>query len=121
MGIKTHKDLEVWKLSMDLVEKIYRETKTFPNEEIYGLVSQLRRTSISIPSNIAEGAARNSNKDNLRFLYISLGSLSELETQIMISKRLNYLNDLSILTDIEKIRRMMLNLIKFLKNQLKSE
>jgi len=90
--LATHKDLDVWKLSMELVEKVYAVTKSFPKEEQYVLSSQIRRSAISVPSNIAEGAARKGNKENLQFLYISLGSLSELETQILISKRINILD-----------------------------
>ena len=91
--MKTHKDLEIWNLGVQLVEAIYRVTSTFPKEEIYGLISQIRRAAVSIPSNIAEGAARNSLKEFIQFLYVSLGSLSELETQIIISQKLGYLQD----------------------------
>ena len=72
MGIKTHKDLDVWKLSIQLVKDIYQLTSKFPSEEKFGLVAQIRRAAVSIPSNIPEGAARNSDKDYIRFLYISL-------------------------------------------------
>ena len=78
--IRNHKDLEVWKKSMDLVSNIYKITESFPNKELYGLTNQIRRAAVSIPSNIAEGAARNSKKEFIQFLYIALGSLSELET-----------------------------------------
>jgi len=76
-----HKDLDVWKRSMDLVQLIYEYTKLFPKEEMYGLTSQMRRAAVSIPSNIAEGAARKGDKEFIQFLMLSLGSLSELETQ----------------------------------------
>ena len=95
---KTHKDLDVWKKAMELAKEIYLLTSNFPKEEIYGLSSQMRRASVSIPSNIAEGAARNSDKEFARFLYISLGSLSELDTQIILSKDLGFINE------IDKIR-----------------
>jgi four helix bundle protein len=75
-----HKDLDVWKRSMDLVVKVYQITKLFPDTEKYGLTSQMRRAAVSIPSNIAEGAARKGDKEFIQFLYISIGSLSELET-----------------------------------------
>jgi len=114
--LSTHKDLDVWKLGIDLVEKIYQITTEFPASEKYGLSSQIRRSAVSIPSNIAEGAARNSNKDYIRFLYISLGSLSELETQLIIAERINYLKSLEILEDIKLIRKKLINLIKYLKD-----
>lgn len=80
--MKTHKDLDVWKLSVELVLDIYKITKNFPKEEIYGLTSQIRRSAISIPSNIAEGAGRNSKKEYVHFLYNSLGSLSKIGNTI---------------------------------------
>ncbi len=108
-----HKDLEVWKKSIGLVKSIYQITKNFPKEEIYGLTSQIKRAAISIPSNIAEGCARNSDKELIQFIYISLGSLAELETQLIISKELGYFeNDLNIQTEIRNIRKMLLGLIK---------
>ena len=84
--IRTHKDLDVWKESILLVKDIYEISSNFPKEEIYGLTLQIRRNATSIPSNIAEGAARNTKKEFLKFLYIALGSLSELETQLIIAK-----------------------------------
>jgi len=92
--IRNHKDLEVWKKSMDFVSNIYKITESFPNKEVYGLTNQIRRAAVSVPSNIAEGAARSSKKEFIQFLYIALGSLSELETQIIIANRLEYLNNL---------------------------
>jgi four helix bundle protein len=89
---KPHKNLDVWKLSMELVEFVYRVTSRFPNSEIYGLTSQIRRCSVSIPSNIAEGAARQTDKELINFLHIAQGSLSELDTQLDISLRLGYLS-----------------------------
>jgi len=114
-----HKQLDVWKESMEMLEKIYGLTKNFPKEEIYGLTSQLRRSGISIPSNIAEGAARNSDKEFVQFLYIALGSLAEVETQVILAKRLCYLDDSSTLDKrILSIKQMILGLIKHLKNKL---
>jgi four helix bundle protein len=84
--MKTHKDLEVWQTAIDLAKEVYETTKTYPKEETFGLVSQMRRCAVSIPSNIAEGAARNGKKEFLQFLHIALGSLSELDTQIEISR-----------------------------------
>ncbi len=115
---KTHRDLEIWQRGIDLVTKIYKITKNFPKEELYGLTSQMRRAAISYPSNISEGAARDSINDYIRFLYISMGSLSELETQIIISEKLGYLKDSKdILEDIEAITRKTYNLIKYLKSK----
>lgn len=91
MSVKSYKDLIVWQRAMDLVEEIYRISKEFPKEEIYGLTNQMRRAAVSIPSNIAEGQARRSTAEFKRFLSISMGSLAELETQILIAQRLNYL------------------------------
>jgi len=117
-NLKTHKDLDAWKRSMDLVETIYKATKEFPPEELYGLTSQLRRAAVSIPSNIAEGAARNSTKEFLQFLHVSLGSLSEVETQIIIAKRLSYLDDTSAVEEqIETVRRLILGLIRYLRRE----
>jgi four helix bundle protein len=91
--IKSYKDLQVWRESMDLVTEIYKLTESFPRSEVYGLTNQIRRSSVSIPSNIAEGSGRKNTKEYIYFLYISKGSLSELETQLEISKRLGYLNE----------------------------
>lgn len=115
--MQTHKDLDVWKLGMDLVESIYKETKSFPKEEQFGLVSQMRRAAVSIPSNIAEGAARKGNKEFVQFLYIGLGSLSELETQILIAKRLKYMQDDSMLDLVSIIGKKLINLIRYHKNK----
>ena len=82
-----HKDLDVWKKSMDLVELIYGLTSQFPSDERFGLVSQMRRAAVSIPSNISEGAARKGDKELIQFLMIAIGSLSELETQYLLSVR----------------------------------
>ena len=92
MKIKSYKDLNIWKRSIRLVEEIYIITKKFPKEEIYGLTSQLRRSAVSIPSNIVEGFTRFHSKEYRQFLYISLGSCAELNTQIIISFHLSYLN-----------------------------
>ena len=89
---KPHKSLEVWKQSMDLVLEIYQVTKQFPNNEGYGIAMQIRRAAVSVPSNIAEGAARQTKKEFMNFLHIAQGSLSELDTQIDIASRLEYIN-----------------------------
>ena len=113
-----HKDLDVWKKSIDFVTEIYEITRAFPKDEIYGLTSQIRRAAVSIPSNIAEGSARNSNKEFIQFLYISLGSLSEVDTQMIISEKIGYISDITkVIDSIEQIRRMLLGLIKYLKQK----
>ena len=85
-------DLEAWKVSMDLAQKIYELTAAFPKEELFGICSQMRRAAVSIPSNIAEGSARQSAKDNVRFLKIAAGSLAELETQVVLAQRIGFLS-----------------------------
>ncbi len=107
-----HKNLDVWKTSISIVTDIYQVTKAYPKEEIYGLTNQLRRAAVSIPSNIAEGAARRSNKEFVQFLYISLGSCSEVETQLTISNNLGYPYNPNIYDDLQRIKRMLLGLIK---------
>ncbi len=116
--LKTHKDLDIWKFGIELVEEIYKITADFPKEEMFGLSSQMRRSVISIPSNISEGGARSSKKEFVRFLYISLGSLAELETQIIIAKRLGFITEANNLDEpIERLRRKLLNFIKYIKNK----
>lgn len=87
---RNHQRLRAWQESMALVEHIYQATADFPPDERFGLVSQLRRAAVSVPSNIAEGAARGSDADFIRFLYIARGSLSEVDTQLQIAERLGY-------------------------------
>ena len=113
--MKTHKDLDIWKLAIELVLKIYKETKNFPKDEMYGLTSQLRRASVSGASNIAEGAARQSKEEFIRFVYYSLGSLSEIETQLIIANKIGYIKNDDYAKDIEILRRKILNFIKYLK------
>ncbi|MCX6150363.1 MAG: four helix bundle protein [Ignavibacteriales bacterium] len=115
--MKTHKDLEVWKNSIGLVTDIYKITHEFPKEELFGIVNQIRRASISVPSNIAEGAGRHSPKEFIRFLYIAVGSLSELETQFIISRNLEFIDDLfweNLNNKIILIRSQLFGLIKHL-------
>ena len=87
-----YNNLQIWQLAMDLVEEIYKLTASFPIEEKFGMVSQMTRAAVSIPSNIAEGAGRNSDKDFAHFISIAIGSLYELNTQIVLSERLGYIN-----------------------------
>jgi four helix bundle protein len=115
--IKSFQDLEIWKRSMKLVEEIYNLTRDFPKDEIYGLTSQLRRSAVSVPSNMAEGFARFHNKEYKQFLYISLGSCAELTTQLIIASRLQYASEKIInamIDEIEQISKMTMSLIKCL-------
>ncbi len=111
-----YKDLKVWQDAMDLVERIYTLAKTLPREETYALSDQLRRAIVSVPSNIAEGQNRNTNKEFVQFLYIALGSISEVETQLLIGQRLKYFNnidhELNLITKIRKMLNGLINAIK---------
>lgn len=108
-----HKDLEVWKKSMELTVKIYQVTENYPTTERYGLVQQMRRACISVVSYIAEGSARKNTAELRQFLFISLGSLVELETQLIISQRLQFIEDRTIIeASISEIRKMLQGIIK---------
>jgi len=123
MGVQSYRDLEIWKRSMDLVAEIYLITKQFPKEELYTLTSQIRRAAISIPSNIAEGRSKRSTKDYMRFLNVSYGSLSELETQLMIGQKLGYIasNKLDpMLDETANIGRMINGLLSSLDRKLQA-
>ena len=89
-----YNNLQIWQQAMDLVEDMYKLTASFPTEEKFGIVSQMTRAAVSIPSNIAEGAGRNSDKDFAHFISIAIGSLYELNTQIVLSERLGYINQI---------------------------
>lgn len=101
--IKDYKDLIVWQKAMDLVVEVYALAKLLPKEEMYALSSQIRRAAISIPSNIAEGQARNSTKEFTQFLAIAKGSKAELETQLLLCIRIGYLNEGQIVTAINTL------------------
>ncbi len=112
---KPHKRLNVWKTSMDLVVEVYRLTENFPSREVYVLAQQARRSALSIPSNIAEGAGRQTKKEFINFLHIAQGSLSELDTQIELAERLGYLNSGepdSLKNRMEQVSRMITGLIR---------
>jgi len=116
---KPHHNLEVWKRSLNYVTGIYKITANFPADEKFGLVSQMRRAAVSIPSNIAEGAARNSKKEFINFLHIAQGSTAELETQILISRNLNFVAQSQaqpLLKELEEISRMIIGLQKSLRS-----
>ncbi len=107
--MNNYKELKVWQKSVDLAVRIYGVTNSFPKEELYGLTSQLRRCAVSVPSNIAEGAGRNTKKDFNNFLGISNGSMCELDTQLIIAQRINFINASaleSLQSDIIEIQKM---------------
>ena len=113
--IRNFRDLEVWKKGMEIVKDIYVTSSTFPKQELYGLSSQMKRSSVSIPSNIAEGLNRFHNKEYKQFLYIALGSCAELETIIEIAAELKYINEhkkTSLLEKLDHESRMLSKLIK---------
>ncbi len=113
--MKSHKDLEVWQRSMDLVSLVYAVTRTWAKEEIFGLTSQVRRAAVSVPSNIAEGAGRKSPAEFKRFLSIAQGSLAEVETQLEIARRIDFSGDFQQMQQsIDSIRRMLIGLQKSL-------
>lgn len=124
MSVRTHKDLDIWKEGIEIVMNIYELTEKFPDFEKYVLTSQMQRAAVSIPSNIAEGAARNSKREFIQFIYISLGSLSELETLLIISKKLNYLSDEDfgcLNNKIVDLRKKMLNFLRYLKEKCRTK
>lgn len=116
--MNSHKDLNVWKNAVNFVSDIYKITESFPNSELFGLTNQIRRAAVSIPSNIAEGAARMSQKEFNQFLSIALGSSAEVETQLLIALNLQFIstNEYKELTiKIDDIRKMLIGLKKSLK------
>jgi four helix bundle protein len=110
MKSRSYKDLDVWKLALDFVKDVYDITGKFPAAEIYGLTSQIRKAAVSIPSNIAEGQGRNSAKEFRQYLAVSLGSLAELETQLIIAMKVGYINSEELspfLSSSDVIRKML--------------
>jgi len=117
--IKTYRDLVVWQKAMALVTAVYRITKNFPKEESFGLTSQMRRSAVSVPSNIAEGYGRHSTNDYIRFLQIAMGSVYELQTQLEIARNLEYVTTELFNKNYESTReleRMLSSLIAKLKS-----
>ena len=115
MNEKPHKKLNAWKLSFEFVNEIYRVTSLFPAAEKFGIISQLRRAAISLPTNIAEGAGRKSQKEFINFLSIALGSISELDTLLLLSKELKYIDEealLSLLNKLDTIGKLVYGLMK---------
>jgi len=115
-----HKELAAWVKSISLVKKVYSLTVHMPESERFGLTNQMRRAAVSISSNIAEGAARDSDKEFIQFLYYSLGSITELETQFLISQELGFLTiPVDVSSDLQKTRQIILGLIRYLKSKRK--
>lgn len=110
--MRNHHKLEAWQESIILVKLVYEVSSHYPKEELYGITQQMRRAAISVPSNIAEGAARDSSIEFARFLIIARASLSELETQVLIAKELGYYHDNRILEQIDKVFALIGGLIK---------
>ena len=110
-----HRDLEAWKKSLEFVTEIYNITKSFPKEDLWGLTSQLRRAAISIPSNIAEGCGRSTAKETSRFIDIALGSIAEVETQLLIAQNLGYIDASEILQQLSKINALTQGIRNYLK------
>ncbi len=121
MAVTHYQELDVWKTAMDLAEACYRATKMFPKEEMFGLTSQIRRAAASIPANIAEGHSRATTKDFLNFLSICKGSLTELETHLLLAHRVGLLKDemqVNLLQMTDKVSRMLSGLRKALQRKL---
>ena len=110
------RDLTVWQRAMQLTVSIYRLTREFPREEIYGLTSQMRRSAVSVPSNIAEGVARQADKELIYFLHVALGSIAELDTLYILAKEFRYTDGCTAIEKaIEDVRKMTVGLLKRLK------
>jgi four helix bundle protein len=120
--LASYRDLKVWQLSVDLVTRIYRFTKGYPQSERFGLISQTERAAVSIPANIAEGHARDSTKEFLHHISFAFGSLAELETLLYVAKQLSYLDSKSLdelLVTCDQIGKMLRGLQKSLKSKLR--
>ncbi len=121
MSISNYRDLKVWQVAMETAEEVYRLVGSFPKGEKYGLVVQLQRAAVSVPSNIAEGHARDSTKEFLHHISVSLGSLAELETQMMLAQRLSYVEKdklQAFLVGVDELGKMLRGLQKSLKSKL---
>lgn len=117
-AIKTHKDLEVWKTSVEFVSELYRITRSFPKEERFGIISQIRRAAVSVPANIAEGFGRNTTGELKQFIGIAKGSLSEVETLIEISFNLGYI-DIKLRSELMETVSRIFRILVGLKSSLK--
>ena len=121
MSFTSYRDLRVWQLGIEITSEIYRLTDTFPRTEVFGLSSQLRRAAVSIPSNIAEGHARNSTRNFLRFLSIALGSVAEVETQLIIAENLGFAcdgNDQGLRCKLDEEGKMLRGLQRTLQSRI---
>ena len=117
-----HRDLKVWQQSIELVKVVYDMLLDFPPNEQYGLSSQLRRAVVSIPSNIAEGCGRESNRELYHFLNVASGSLAEVETQVYIAHNLGYIEDLSAIDEkMESVQKLLAGFRKHIKTQIESK
>lgn len=117
MNVKSYKDLTIWNKGIDLVKLIYEITEKFPRKEMFGITNQMRRSALSIPSNIAEGQARNYTSEFIQFLHQSLGSLAELETQTIVSCEIGFINNQEkekVTEKIFEIQKMAYGLLKAL-------
>ncbi len=113
--VRSYRELEIWRKAMIIVKKVYGVVESFPREEIYGLTSQMKRSVVSIPSNISEGFRRQHNKEFKQFLFVALGSSAEIETQLTIAKELGYITpsqEQEFLVELDRICRMISSLIK---------
>ncbi len=118
--MSTHRNLLVWQEAMKLVAAVYRETANFPKDERYGLVTQTRRAAVSVPSNIAEGAGRNSTGELIQFLGIASGSLAEMETELEIAAMLNYLPyNTGVMRQVHRVGRLLSSLRTSLRDKTK--
>ena len=114
-----HRKLIAWQEGMNLVEDIYRVTRDFPKEEIFGLTTQLRRSAVSVPSNIAEGAGRNSSRELVQFLGVATGSLAELDTQIELAVRLKYVAEASdVIQQCSRVGQLLVALRKSIREKV---
>lgn len=117
---RTYRDLDVWKKARSLVKEVYLVTRSFPKDEMYGLMSQMRRCTVSIPSNIAEGYGRQFKKETVQFLHIARGSLFELETQLFIASDLSYIDEEcleKLLMQLDDCKKLLNGLIKYFENK----
>ena len=123
--MSTYKDLIVWQKSMELSRMIYRHCMTFPREETFCLSNQVRRATVSIPSNIAEGYGRDTDNEKVRFMYVSLGSAQELDTQLILSHDFKYIDDYiktsQLINEVEKMISSLIYTLRFPRSAKKSE